>query len=54
MLENYIPVLIFICVGLFVGIAMITLGGFVMAPRKPDAEKNSPMSVASLPLRMHG
>ena len=42
MLENYIPVLIFICVGLFVGVAMIVLGGFVLAPRKPNAEKNSP------------
>jgi len=42
MLENYIPVLIFICLGLFVGVAMIALGGFVMAPRKPNPEKNSP------------
>ena len=42
MLENYIPVLIFISIGLFVGVAMITLGGFVLAPRKPNAEKNSP------------
>lgn len=42
MLENYIPVLIFICLGLFVGVAMIVLGGFVLAPRNPNAEKNSP------------
>jgi len=42
MLENYIPVLIFICLGLFVGVAMIVLGGFVLAPSKPNAEKNSP------------
>ena len=42
MLENYIPVLIFISIGLFVGVIMITLGGFILAPRKPDAVKNSP------------
>jgi len=42
MLENYIPVLIFICVGLIVGLFMIGLGGFVLAPSKPNAEKNSP------------
>ena len=42
MLENYIPVLIFICLGLFVGLIMVGLGGFVLAPRKPDPEKNSP------------
>ena len=41
MLENYIPVLIFITLGLIVGLAMIVLGGFVLAPRRPDPEKNS-------------
>ena len=41
MLENYIPVLIFISLGLIVGLAMIVLGGFVLAPSRPDAEKNS-------------
>ena len=41
MLENYLPVLIFICVGLLVGTVMITLG-FVLAPHKPDSEKLSP------------
>ena len=41
MLENYLPVLIFICVGLLVGAVMITLG-FVLAPHKPDSEKLSP------------
>jgi NADH-quinone oxidoreductase subunit A len=41
MLENYIPVLIFISLGLVVGLAMIVLGGFVLAPRRPDPEKNS-------------
>jgi NADH-quinone oxidoreductase subunit A len=41
MLENYLPVLIFICVGLLVGAVMIALG-FVLAPHKPDSEKLSP------------
>ena len=41
MLENYIPVLIFISLGLIVGLAMIALGGFVLAPSRPDPEKNS-------------
>ncbi len=42
MLENYIPVLIFISVGLFVGIIMIAMGGFMLAPRRPNEAKNSP------------
>lgn len=41
MLENYFPILLFIIVGLAVGIAPIVLGK-VVAPSRPDAEKNSP------------
>ena len=41
MLENYLPVLIFIVIGAVVGGAMIGLG-FVLAPNRPDSEKNSP------------
>ena len=41
MLENYFPILLFIIVGLAVGIAPIVLGK-VVAPCRPDAEKNSP------------
>jgi NADH-quinone oxidoreductase subunit A len=41
MLENYFPVLMFILVGLGVGIAPM-LAGWVLAPNKPDAEKLSP------------
>jgi len=41
MLENYLPVLIFIVIGAVVGAAMIALG-FVLAPNRPDSEKNSP------------
>jgi len=42
MLENYLPVLIFLIIGLAIGGIMITLGGFVLAPSKPDSAKNSP------------
>jgi len=42
MLENYIPVLIFLSVGLFVGVIMIAMGGFMLAPRNPNEAKNSP------------
>ena len=42
MLENYFPVLIFLIIGLAIGGIMITLGGFVLAPNKPDKEKNAP------------
>lgn len=41
MLENYFPVLLFILVGLAVGVGPM-VAGFVLAPHKPDAEKNSP------------
>lgn len=40
MLENYLPVLIFIVVGLAVGGVMIMLG-LVLSPNKPDSEKLS-------------
>ena len=39
-LENYLPVFLFICVGIFVGVAPQLLGRLV-APNKPDSEKNS-------------
>jgi NADH-quinone oxidoreductase subunit A len=41
MLENYLPVLVFIGVGLVVGVVMIALG-FVLGTRRPDSEKLSP------------
>lgn len=41
MLENYLPVLIFMVVGIAIGGIMITLG-FVLAPNRPDSEKLSP------------
>ncbi len=42
MLENYLPVLVFLAIGLMVGIGPIFLGGYLLAPHKPDAAKNSP------------
>lgn len=41
MLENYFPILMFILVGLGVGVGPLILGKLV-SPNKPDAEKNSP------------
>ncbi|MGB4812132.1 MAG: NADH-quinone oxidoreductase subunit A [Methylophilaceae bacterium] len=41
MLENYFPILLFILVGLAVGVLPLVLGKLV-SPNKPDSEKNSP------------
>lgn len=41
LLENYFPILLFIIVGLAVGVAPIVLGKLA-APNRPDLEKNSP------------
>jgi len=41
LLENYFPILMFILVGLGVGLGPLILGKLV-SPHKPDAEKNSP------------
>ncbi|TNF97974.1 MAG: NADH-quinone oxidoreductase subunit A [Gammaproteobacteria bacterium] len=41
MLENYLPVLIFLVIGLLFGILPITVG-FVLGQHRPDSEKNSP------------
>lgn len=41
MLENYFSVLMFIAVGLFVGIAPIVMGRLI-APNRPDPQKLSP------------
>jgi NADH-quinone oxidoreductase subunit A len=40
MLENYLPVLIFIVIGLAVGGVMIALG-LILSPNHPDSEKLS-------------
>ncbi len=41
MLENYFPILLFVLVGLGVGLGPIILGK-VVSPNRPDAQKNSP------------
>ena len=41
MLTNYFPILIFIGVGILIGLLPIGLG-FFLGPRKPNAAKNSP------------
>src|SRR5690625_1864572 len=41
MLENYIPVLLFIIVSVLIGGVMMALG-FSLAPYRPDREKVSP------------
>ena len=41
MLENYFPILLFILVGIAIGVLPIVLGRLV-APSNPDAEKLSP------------
>ena len=40
-LEQYLPVLLFILVGIAVGIIPQVLG-YILGPNRPDAEKNSP------------
>ena len=41
MLENYLPILVFLGVGLLVGAVFIVIG-FVLGPQRPDPEKLSP------------
>jgi NADH-quinone oxidoreductase subunit A len=40
-LDQYLPVLLFILVGLAVGVLPMVVG-FILGANKPDAEKNSP------------
>lgn len=41
MLQNYFPILLFVLVGLAVGVGPILIG-WILSPNKPDAEKLSP------------
>lgn len=41
MLENYIPILVFMAIGFGLGVVLIALG-MIIAPHNPDPEKNSP------------
>ncbi len=41
MLDNYLPILIFMIIGLLVGGGAM-VAGFVLGERRPDSQKNSP------------
>jgi NADH-quinone oxidoreductase subunit A len=41
MLDNYLPIMIFIAIGIAIGVLPI-LAGFLLGPDKPDSEKLSP------------
>ncbi|MBA1330487.1 NADH-quinone oxidoreductase subunit A, partial [Candidatus Endoriftia persephone str. Guaymas] len=41
MLENYLPILIFVGVAIVIGAVVIGMG-FLLGTRKPDSEKLSP------------
>ncbi|HXZ95585.1 MAG TPA: NADH-quinone oxidoreductase subunit A [Burkholderiales bacterium] len=41
MLENYFPILLFIIVGIAIGVGPVVLG-WLLAPNRPDSEKLSP------------
>src|SRR5499433_3757691 len=41
MLEQYLPVLLFIIVGILIGLLLLTVGKFV-SPNRPDPQKLSP------------
>ena len=47
-LENYFPVLLFLLVALFFGVFSLFLGR-ILAPHRPDAEKNSPYECGIAP-----
>ena len=40
-MENYFPILMFVLVGVAIGVAPVAMG-FLLAPSKPDPEKLSP------------
>ena len=40
MLENYLPIIVFIFLGIAFGVGL-TLVGYLLGPNKPDEEKNS-------------
>ena len=51
MLDSYFPVLLFILVGLGVGIGPLVLGK-ILAPHKPNDQKTHPTNVVSKHLKM--
>jgi len=41
MLENYLPILVFVVLGVLFGLGPIVMG-MLLGPRNPDSEKDSP------------
>lgn len=41
MLENYLPILLFVIIGIGFGVLPL-LAGFILGPHRPDDEKRSP------------
>ena len=41
MLANYVPIMVFLAIATVIGLALLILG-FILGPRRPDAEKLSP------------
>jgi len=41
MLENYLPILLFVIIGIAFGV-MPMMAGLILGPRRPDDEKRSP------------
>lgn len=41
MVENYLPILVFLVIGLSVGVITLILGR-ILGPHRPDSEKSSP------------
>ncbi len=41
MINNYLPILIFILVGILVGVGPLVLG-YLLSPRRPDKDKDAP------------
>jgi NADH-quinone oxidoreductase subunit A len=48
MLENYLPVLLFIAIGGALGVLVPTLG-YLLGPKRPNSEKNSPYECGFAP-----
>jgi len=51
MLGNYFPVLLFVCIGIAMGVVPVVLGKLV-SPHRPYSEKLSHMNVVSRLLKM--